>query len=64
MGVSVALLLEVSRNILSYPGCGLFYVLPFGVMGVEGEIRLSLFLDVHGRSLHAQGSRFMFVYVR
>ena len=31
---------------------------------IEGEIQPGLFLDVHGRSLHARGSGFMFVYVR
>src|SRR2546421_12729312 len=46
MGVIVALLLEVSRKIISYPGCGLFYGLPFGVMDAEGGIRRTLFLDV------------------
>jgi len=33
-------------------------------MGVDGEIRLGLFLAVHARSLYARGSRFMFVYAR
>ena len=32
-------------------------------VGVEGEIRLSLFLDVHGRSLHVFLSGFLFVNV-
>ena len=40
MGVSVALLLEISRKMISYPGCSLFYGLLFRVMGVEGGTQL------------------------
>jgi len=39
MVISVALLLEVFRKMISYPRCGLFNDLLFGVMGVEGGIR-------------------------